>query len=606
MRAAQPRMSAAVEMAAGRKIYGRREDGSEVPLQIKLNEITTLRGRIIVASLTDISDQIWRTAEENDAEIRRRLAAEATNIELQTLSYNLAKTRDQANEANQAKSRFLASITHELRTPLHGILGYAELLRLEGGLNPSQLERLNVMQGAGQYLLGTINAVLDMSQIEADQLELRTAEVELLDLVRHCLAVVQPAADAKGLLLQIAQAKSFRCVADSTRLRQVLINLLGNAVKFTPAGTIEVRMCREGSGAFIHLEVVDTGPGIWARHRAKLFQSFERLNADAVAGIEGTGLGLAIAARLMHLMGGKIGYADNPAGGSIFWLDLPCAKASSRENGIAAPSSSTAPGRSLRVLVVDDEALNRNIAKAFLARAGHDVVCVEDGAAAVEIAAREVFDAILMDVRMPGTNGLEATRQIRMLPAPRGQVPVVAVTAQAFAQQIEICRQAGMNSHVSKPFEQATLLAALENITTRPDDADSSMISPTGAPADEECELPVLDRTMFDDIAASFSATDLMENLQILNVRGEALLRDLRMPGLLPRASELAEAAHKLAGGAGTFGFLKVACLARQFEAAADSGAPEMGAFATRLAGAIEVLITGVQQELAAMTSTAT
>jgi CheY-like chemotaxis protein/HPt (histidine-containing phosphotransfer) domain-containing protein len=328
-----------------------------------------------------------------------------------------------------------------------------------------------------------------------------------------------------------------------------------------------------------------------------LFQAFERLNAEAVTGIEGTGLGLAVAARLVQLMGGRIGYADNPGGGSVFWLELPRGAASSAGIEDAAPS--LLPGRPhLHVLVADDEPLNRNIASGFLSIAGHDVVCVDNGAAAVEAAATGDFDVILMDVRMPGMNGLEATRLIRALPAPRGQVRIVAVTAQAFAQQIEICRQAGMDGHVSKPFKLAVLLAALENVTIALNDTEPVPMLLAAAPADAGVGLPVLDRAVLEDITETLSAADLEENLQILLTRGQALLCALRMPGMLSQASELAEAAHKIAGGAGTFGFLHVAASARQFEVAADIGAPETAACADHLAAAIEASITSIRQQL--------
>jgi signal transduction histidine kinase/DNA-binding NarL/FixJ family response regulator len=413
--------------------------------------------------------------------------------ELKRLGRRLEHAREVADHANQAKSLFLAGITHELRTPLHGILGYAELLSLEGGLNTTNMERLDAMMAAGQYLLGTINAVLDMSRIESDKLELRPTDIQLPELVRTCLDVVRPAAEAKGLALILAPAPPFRLFADPMRLQQVLINLLGNAVKFTLAGSVEVRLRLTEVGECVRLEVADTGPGIWAGHRDKLFQTFERLNAEGVSGIEGAGLGLAIAARLMQMMGGRIGYADNPGGGSVFWLELPCGPVPLAAVD-AAPRSCLPDAPRLRVFVADDELLNRNIASGFLSIAGHEVVCVDNGAAAVEAAATGDFDVILMDVRMPGMNGLEATRLIRALPAPRGQVRVVAVTAQAFAQQIEVCRQAGMDSHVSKPFKQAVLLAALEDVTVAQAASEPDVMPSIAVSADAEAAHPLLDR----------------------------------------------------------------------------------------------------------------
>ena len=511
----------------------------------------------------------------------------------------LLAAKQAADQANQTKSRFLTSITHELRTPLHGILGYAELLSLEGGLNPTQSGRVAIMIAAGEHLLGMINAVLDVSQIEAGRLELNPDEIALADLALACLDVVRPASEAKGLDLTLTATTPGRVFADVTRMRQVLINLLGNAIKFTASGKVDLRLTQIGD--CIRLEVADTGPGIWAKHRDKLFQTFERLNANAVAGIEGTGLGLALASQLVRAMGGCIGYQDNPGGGSIFWVELPA----SRDSPVApevtvAPNCGTRPG--VRVLVVDDDALNRDIAGRFLTHGGHEVVCLDNGAAAVEAANGEDFDVILMDVRMPGMNGLEATRLIRMLSGPRGAVPVIALTAQAFAEQIEICRQAGMDNHVSKPFRRAGLLATIEKIATSPRDTEPATASLAASPGD--IGLPIFDGAAFEDIINTMAAADVAENLRTMIARCETLLGGLQSPDMLSRAGELAEAAHKLAGGAGTFGFLHVAAAARRFEVAADAGAPETVALGDHLAAAINASVALARREIAAMVAT--
>ncbi len=256
-----------------------RKDGSRFEAHVAIDAVRradgTLRGFVKVTM--DITKQRAEKAQREE------------------LSRVLVQARDHAEQANRAKSRFLSGITHELRTPLHGILGYVELLGLEGSLKPAQLERVEAIRAAGQYLLGTINAVLDMSQIEAEQMDLRPVSVELLDLVQDCVDVVSPVAKAKGLALVLAPAPPLRVLADPTRLRQVLINLLGNAVKFTPAGSVEVRQTK--LTGCVRLEVADTGPGIEGSHRDKLFKSFERLSAEANSGIEGSGLGLALSAR---------------------------------------------------------------------------------------------------------------------------------------------------------------------------------------------------------------------------------------------------------------------------------------------------------------------
>lgn len=246
-----------------------------------------------------------------------------------------------------------------------------------------------------------------------------------------------------------------RALTDPARLRQLLLNLLGNAVKFTDRGGVELRLLA-ANGTMLRVEVVDSGPGIPSEQRRLLFQDFKRLDAG-FGPAEGAGLGLAISVRLATLMGGRMGHEDNPAGGSIFWLKLPMAAAEVAV-AVAAATPAPQPSRPLRLLVADDVAMNRDIASSFLRAAGHDVTCAENGAAAVEAASARDYDAVLIDVRMPGMDGLEATRRLRAVPGPRGQVQVIALTAQAFAEQVEECRRAGMDSHLAKPFTQGALL----------------------------------------------------------------------------------------------------------------------------------------------------
>jgi PAS domain S-box-containing protein len=569
-----------------------RHDGSTVTIELMVNTVATPRGHILVASLFDVSERLRDAAAREDTERRERLAAEAANAELDRLSQSLKLARDRAEDANRAKSRFLAGITHELRTPLHGLLGYAELLILEGGLTPAQHDRLETMMAAGQHLLGMVNAVLDMSQIEADRLELQPAEVDVAGLIAVSLNVVRPAAEAHGLTLGPAPAAPFRVVADPTRLRQVLINLLGNAVKFTPAGRIDVRTRVAVDGTAIRIAVVDTGPGVPAKHRDKLFNTFERLNAEAVSGIEGSGLGLAISARLIHLMNGRIGYDDNPGGGSVFWLELPACDSV----GVAAPEPPAASAVQdlppLKVLIADDEALNRSIAHSFVSRAGHEVECVDSGTAAVDRAASQDFDIIVMDVRMPGLNGLEAARQIRKLPGSRGQVRIVAVTAQAFAEQIELCRLAGMDDHLSKPFSQTALLAVLRGPN------EGTVHQTPSAMADAAPDVPVFDREIFLEATEFLAPSVVGDYLRTLLTECGAMLGRLHEPDAHDRLEQLIEQAHSLVGTSGLFGLLAVSADARALEYAASIEAPDASVVASRLQADLPHAIRALQEEL--------
>lgn len=396
-----------------------------------------------------------------DVHVSRLLQEEARH-----LNGRLMLARDEAERASRAKSRFLAGMSHELRTPLSGILGYAQLLQLEGGLNAAQSARVHAMLDAGTHLLEMINSVLDLSQIEADRLELHASAVDPRTIARACLDLVRPAADAKGLALRLLEAPHVphHIMADPIRLREVLLNLLGNAVKFTAHGSVEVRLLTTSDTARLRLEVADTGPGIPPERRLHLFQEFERLGADAAGLGEGAGLGLALSARLAVLMGGSLGHQDNPCRGSVFWLELPLTETTGRVIAGGTTDRPPLPARSLRLMVVDDVAMNRDIASAFLHAAGYEVVCAENGLQAVTAAAAGDFDAVLMDVRMPGIDGLEAARRIRALAGKRGQVPIIALTAQAFAEQVEACRRAGMESHLAKPYTHQALLDAVARV----------------------------------------------------------------------------------------------------------------------------------------------
>ncbi len=264
---------------------------------------------------------------QHQAELERRARDLASsNEQLERLTQHLAKARDQADQASQSKSRFLASMSHELRTPLNAILGYAQLLRLQGDLDGLQSSRVDAMLGAGRHLLEMINRVLDLSEIEAARVELQVETVDLREVSDACLSVVRCAAGAKGLALRIDAAADApeRITADPTRLRQILLNLLGNAVKFTDRGMIELRV-RNARPGVLRIEVRDSGPGVAPETRHLMFQDFRRLDA-AFQPVEGAGLGLAISVRLAALMGGQIGHDDRDGGGSVFWLELPVAE----------------------------------------------------------------------------------------------------------------------------------------------------------------------------------------------------------------------------------------------------------------------------------------
>ena len=507
--------------------------------------------------------------------------------------------------ASQAKSHFLTGITHELRTPLNGILGYAQLLRLEGGLSPAQLERVETMLECGRHLLGMINAVLDLAQIEAGQLDLRPIDIDLPQLARACLEVVMPPAKAKGLAVYLAPVPDRlpHLVADATRLRQVLVNLLGNAVKFTASGAVELRLRRLPDEQKVRLEVRDTGPGISATQRAHLFSEFQRLEAANVAATEGNGLGLAITARLVREMGGQIGHDDNPDGGSVFWVELPAAAEAVADEAASGPLSapSPEPRSALRVLVVDDMAINREIAAGFLGFAGHHVVGADSGAAAIELAKTEDFDLILMDVLMPGMDGLEATRRIRALAPPRGLVPIVALSAQAFAEQIEKCRQAGMTEHISKPFEQANLVAVVERVAAEPVRQQFADLPVGGQIPEAPDEDTLFDRAAMAKISAMILQGNVTKHFEIADrAQGRRCWKACAASKVKSRRTKLAADAHRLGGTLGMFGFNRLATSVRRFEAAVEQNATDVADKRDVLVAAVKEAIDIMRQEILA------
>lgn len=378
----------------------------------------------------------------------------------------LAAMRDASLHASEEKSRFLARMSHELRTLLNSVLGMAQLMARDPALDPDNRHRAATLERAGRHLVAIVNDALDLARVEAGRLALSVQPVVLRDLLEDALDLAGPAAVSKRIRFTRSVAPELPAVVmlDPVRVRQILLNLLGNAVKFSPPGGHVVLAAEAGAGRLM-LTVTDNGPGIPPEQRSRLFLDYERMGADQ-AGLEGTGLGLAITAALAEAMGGLAGYASVAEGtGSRFIISLPLQAAPED-----AATQRTAPGDGMRapldtplhILVVDDIAANRMVAEALLHQSGHSVRTCPSGAEAVSrIAEGPLPDAVLMDLHMPQMDGMQATAAIRALPAPACNVPIIAVTAEAAEEEVRACIEAGMDGHVAKPIDRPALLAAI-------------------------------------------------------------------------------------------------------------------------------------------------
>jgi PAS domain S-box-containing protein len=416
----------------------------------------------------------WRELEAHITDLRsdRHLSGVLINArdvtERNRAVAELEAAHDKAVEASNMKSAFLANVSHEIRTPMNGVIGMNELL-LDTELSDEQRAYADQVSRSGEQMLALINDILDVSKIEAGQLELDIADFDLHDTVHQACAVVSVQAASKGLDFDVMFAENVprRARGDSRRVRQILLNLVSNSVKFTATGKVgvSVRAAHGGGRDVVRVEVNDTGIGIDPAIVDAMFEPFTQADASTTRNYGGTGLGLAIVRELVELMGGSVGCESEIGVGSSFYFELPLAQLG-QPAGVTGASDGSAAGPSWPspplILVVDDSPVNQVVAMRTLERCGCEAEAVSDGAQALEALARHPYDVVLMDCQMSGMDGYEATAEIRRREGTGRHTPVIAMTALAMSGDIERCLAAGMDDYVSKPIRRQELVDALQ------------------------------------------------------------------------------------------------------------------------------------------------
>lgn len=422
--------------------------------------------RWIVWPMKGMSDQLHRMTNDQSGSLATPPGHETTEIgrlvmDINELSWHLAQARVQAESASRAKGDFLAHMSHEIRTPINAVVGMAHLA-LKTDLTPKQRDYIEKIRGAGRHLLNLVNDILDFAKIEAGKLKLESSPFSLRELIERITTMAGVKADEKGLSLQVEIDPDIplSLSGDSVRISQILLNYVNNAIKFTNKGSVCLRahlVGQKDGRCRIRFEVQDTGPGLSAEQMGRLFQSFEQAEASISRRFGGTGLGLAISKELAELMGGEVGVESILGQGSTFWasvnVDLVTADDPAQTTAADAGLEALPSGlEGLRILLAEDNLLNQQIARELLEEFGLRVRVANNGREAIDFLHNEPFDCVLMDVRMPEMDGIEATQHIRAEPQ-FNALPIIAMTANARAEDRDECLQAGMNDFISKPVD---------------------------------------------------------------------------------------------------------------------------------------------------------
>ncbi|PYE84733.1 hybrid sensor histidine kinase/response regulator [Pseudoroseicyclus aestuarii] len=497
----------------------------------------------------------------------------------------MAHARDEALAAAKAKSDLLAVMSHEMRTPLNGLLGTMELMRDEE-MTDRQRDRLRIIETSGRLLLSHVNDVLDISRLDSGKVDLTEEAFDLEALLTEVAEGQRSLAQARDTEITVAldPALPQYFTGDPIRLRQIVLNLVGNAAKFTEGGTVMIEAER-GLPGEVELRVIDTGCGMSKQNLMRIFEDFVTLDSSYTRTSGGTGLGLGIVRRLVRAMGGKIGAESEEGAGSVFTLHLPLRSAEQPIGSVAASEPDPqVPAR--RILVVEDNEINRIVVSEMLRKEGHEVTLACDGAEGVATAQGGGFDLILMDISMPRMDGVTATRTIRGTEGPCRFVPIAALTAHAMPEEIARFHEAGMQHVLTKPLSRAALRDLILSAGTPPKAED-------GEAAVETCRSEVVDQAVRDAFYADLGedrAGELLETY--IEDSGRSLSRLVEQSESLP-ARQLQAELHRLAGAAGLFGAVRLTEALRRLETLGKTGQePAMRAGVARLPEIWEATVT--------------